>query len=62
MPRGSCAGIALLGKVRELFRVKAVDPKQADLLAVGADLIVDHVHFLLDGEPVRVGKTTRMKP
>ncbi len=48
--------------VGELFRIEALDPGEADLVAPGALVITDHIHFLHHNEPVSVIKTVELKP
>jgi multidrug efflux pump subunit AcrA (membrane-fusion protein) len=48
--------------VAELVRVEPAEPAGAALLEDGANVIVDFVHFLQDGEPVRVVQTRDLLP
>ena len=49
--------IKIKGNVGELFHIGPADPAQADLLLPGSQVISDQIHFLQDGESVRVVKT-----
>ena len=48
--------------VAELVRVEAVEEEGAALLKDGNRVIVDFVHFLQDGESVRVVRTRELRP
>ena len=50
----------ILGQVGELLRIKGADP--ANQAAAGVSVITDHIHFLQDGEPVRVIKRVELRP
>ena len=52
----------LLGNVGELFRVEAANPGGSGLITAGSRIITDYIHFLVDGEPVRIVKMTELKP
>lgn len=54
--------VKILGNVGELFRLEALNPGDASLVAAGARIITDHIHFLQHDEPVRVIKTMEMNP
>jgi RND family efflux transporter MFP subunit len=54
--------IKILSNVGELFRLEALNPGDASLVAAGARIITDHIHFLQHDEPVRVIKTMEMNP
>jgi hypothetical protein len=54
--------IKILSNVGELFRLEALNPGDASLVAAGARIITDHIHFLEHDEPVRVIKTMEMNP
>ncbi|MCZ6817159.1 MAG: hypothetical protein O7F76_10775, partial [Planctomycetota bacterium] len=52
--------VKLFEHAGELVRIAAADEEDADLIAAGSRVIMDHVHFLRDGEPVRVIKTVEL--
>ena len=54
--------IKILSNVGELFRLEALNPGDASLVAAGARIITDHIHFLQHDEPVSVIKTLEMNP
>jgi len=54
--------VRILDNAGELFRIEAIDDGNGGLLAPGAQVITDHVHFLIDGEPIRVVRTVELKP
>ena len=54
--------VKILGNVGELFRLKALDPGEDNLLKEGARVIRDHIHFLQHEEPIRVIKIVEQKP
>lgn len=54
--------IKILSNVGELFRLEAFNPGDASLVAAGALIITDHIHFLQHDEPVRVIKTMEINP
>ena len=53
--------VAIGESVGELILVKPTDPQLSEKMTAGARLISDHVHFLQDGESVRVVKTEEIK-
>jgi hypothetical protein len=48
--------IKILSNVGELFRIEALGTVESHLVAPGALVIADHIHFLHHNEPVRVIK------
>jgi multidrug efflux pump subunit AcrA (membrane-fusion protein) len=54
--------VKILDNVGELFRVEAVDPNEANMMATGSEVITDYIHFLQDEEPIRVIKKVELKP
>ena len=54
--------VKILSNVGELFRVEAVDPNEANMMAAGSEVITDYIHFLQDEEPIRVIKKVKLKP
>jgi len=54
--------IKILGQVGELFRIEAMSPDDAGRVAPGASVISDYIHYLNDGEPIRVVRTREVKP
>ena len=46
----------------EKFRIEAETPEGGDLLRAGASLILDGIHFLEDGEDVRVVQALEQRP
>lgn len=52
--------VKLLSWAGDLVRIEPADSGQAGLLVSGARVIADHVHFLQDGEPVRVVETREL--
>jgi len=52
--------VRFIEKAGELVRIEAGDSSQQGLLAHGAKVIADHVHFLQDGELVRVVETREL--
>ena len=49
-------------RVEELETPRQVYGRRKKLLAPGAQVIVDYVHFLRDGEPVKVTRTMKATP
>jgi multidrug efflux pump subunit AcrA (membrane-fusion protein) len=54
--------VKILSNVGELFRLEALNPGDYSLVAEGARVITDHIHFLVHDEPVRVIKTMELIP
>ena len=54
--------VQILDRRGELFRVAAAEDAGADLIQPGALVISDPVHFLMDGEPVRVIQRREVAP
>lgn len=54
--------VRVVDVVAELVKVEVVDDADAALLQDGSRVIVDFVHFLQDGEPVRVVETRELMP
>lgn len=54
--------VQLFEHAGELVRIAAADEEDAALIAAGSRVIMDHVHFLLDREPVRIIKTVEYMP
>ncbi len=54
--------IKILSNIGELFRIEALEPGDANLVAVGSRVITDYIHFLQHDEPIRVIKITELKP
>jgi len=54
--------VKILGQQGELFRIEALSPDDAGRVAPGAEVISDYIHYLNDGEPVRVVRTREVKP
>ncbi|MHC4938504.1 MAG: HlyD family secretion protein [Planctomycetota bacterium] len=53
--------VRITESVGEFFRIEPVDEAGRELVKPGARLIVDYIHFLGDGERVKVTKTVRIK-
>lgn len=52
--------VKMLNWAGDLVRIEPAESGQAGLLVPGARVIVEHVHFLQDGEPVRVVETREL--
>jgi hypothetical protein len=53
--------VKILDNVGELFRLEALDPGEANLVKPGAQVIIDHIHFLQHEEPIRVIKIVEQR-
>ena len=49
--------VRITDSVSEFFRIEPDDEDGRRLLKTGARLVVDYIHFLSDGDPVKVTKT-----
>ena len=54
--------VRIHGNVDAFFHIEASDAAGKELLKPGAQVIVDYVHFLRDGEAVKVTKTIKAMP
>jgi multidrug efflux pump subunit AcrA (membrane-fusion protein) len=54
--------VRVIETVAELIRIEPAEGAAASLLVDGASVILDSVHFLQDGEPVRVVATRELMP
>ncbi|NOG84250.1 MAG: HlyD family efflux transporter periplasmic adaptor subunit [Planctomycetes bacterium] len=54
--------VKILDNVGELFRLEALDPNEANLVKAGAKVIIDHIHFLQNEEPIQVIKLVEQRP
>jgi hypothetical protein len=54
--------VKILSNVGELFRLEALNPEESSLVAPGARVITDHIHFLVHDEPVRIIRTRELNP
>jgi len=52
--------VKMLNWAGDLVRIEPAESGQAGLLVAGARVIAEHVHFLQDGEPVRVVETREL--
>lgn len=51
--------VGITNSISEFFRIEPVDEDGRRLLKTGARLVVDYIHFLSDGESVKVTRTRR---
>ncbi|MHC4850056.1 MAG: HlyD family secretion protein [Planctomycetota bacterium] len=51
--------VRITNSISEFFRIEPVDEDGRTLLKTGARLVVDYIHFLSDGESVKVTRTRR---
>ncbi|MEM8886258.1 MAG: HlyD family efflux transporter periplasmic adaptor subunit [Planctomycetota bacterium] len=52
--------VRLTNKIGDMFRVEPVDEAGKQLVRTGASLVVDYVHFLADGERVKITQTREL--
>lgn len=53
--------VKIRDNVRELFQIEAAEQRDAGLIAPGAQVIIDYLHFLRDEEPVQIIKKEELK-
>ena len=58
--RAAKVKVKILNNAGELFRIEALNPEDAGLVTTGANVIIDHIHFLVNNESVRVVKTVEL--